>query len=166
MEMLATILIILTVLIFVILTTTVLTTYSDYPSYRMTYEFLKNKRYLRHRSFDGQHYYTGNARREVIKFANGSIKLLNDGYIHSNSPLLWFNPYGIYYYYKLHKLFKRLQIMEPREEDRQRSPQGFYWREVTTEMANQIGETNGWHVPTRVVVQQKPKEFKFLTKNQ
>ena len=146
---------------------TIMVSYEDFPYYKKTYDFLKNKEYRSKRDWGGQITFIGESRKECIGFEDGSIKRFNDGYIHSGSPVTIFNPYAIYYQRKINKQIKHIRAMEPREEDRQAAPQGFYWREVTTEMAQQtLSQRLQWDVPTRRNTQQKPKDFKFLTKNQ
>lgn len=153
--------------IMVMFITTIAIAYEDFPYYKKTYNFLYKGEYISIRDWGGQITFIGNLRKECIGFEDGSIKLINDGYIHSGTPMTLFNPYALYYKRKINKVIKQIRIMETREEDRQAAPQGFYWREVTTEMAQQtLSQRLQWDVSTRRNTQQKPKDFKFLTKNQ
>ena len=75
----------------------------NYKSYRETYKALLDGEYVKENQFGDQTYFkkaVGSSHKEIIKFANGSIKLLNNDYLHADSFITWFSPYSLYYQYK------------------------------------------------------------------
>jgi hypothetical protein len=151
---------------------TIMVSYEDFPYYKKTYDFLKNKEYRSKRDWGGQITFIGESRKECIGFEDGSIKLINDGYIHSGSPVTIFNPYAIYYQRKINKLIKHIRTMEPREDENREEYRSYAMRNIYREMRETgirhqeaLSERLGWHT-TRTVIhtEQKPKEFKFFSK--
>jgi hypothetical protein len=149
--------------IVVMFITTIAIAYEDFPYYKKTYNFLYKGEYISIRDWGGQITFIGNSRKECIGFEDGSIKLINDGYIHSGTPMTLFNPYALYYKRKINKVIKQIRIMETRDE--QFNEHRERYRSYVSDQA--LSERLGWHVPTRTITysEQKPKEFKFFSKN-
>jgi len=160
--------------IVVMFITTMAISYEDFPYYKKTYNFLYKGEYISIRDWGGQITFIGNSRKECIGFEDKSIKLINDGYIHSSSPVTLFNPYALYYKRKINKLIKQIRAMEPREDENREEYRSYAMRSIYREMRETgiqqdqaLSERLGWHVTTRTYTysEQKPKEFKFFSEN-
>lgn len=101
----------------------VLTFFTTYKYYRLTYQYLlsgnyifssENSMYIRF-SRPNQVNNTWSF-EEILYFKeDGTIKLV-DGYIHNNQ-LIWFDPYTLYWYFKIKKLIleqSRLNLIRVR----------------------------------------------------
>jgi hypothetical protein len=162
--------------IVVMFITTMAISYEDFPYYKKTYNFLYKGEYISIRDWGGQITFIGNSRKECIGFEDKSIKLINDGYIHSSSPVTLFNPYALYYKRKINKLIKQIRAMEPREDEqfnenteryRSYAMRSIYREMRETGIRNQeaLSERLGWHTTRIIETEQKPKEFKFFSEN-
>jgi hypothetical protein len=87
--------------------------------------------------------------------------------------MAFFNPYALYYKRKINKLIKYIRAMEPREDENREEYRSYAMRNIYREMRERgaqhhdaLSERMGWHTTRIIDVQQKPKEFKFLRKNQ
>lgn len=138
----------------------------NFKSYRETYAALETGNFTKD-AFGNQTYFKIQGfTRDVIRFSDGSIRLLNNDYLHVNSPVTWMSPYSLYYKYKFNKLFKKMETQEDygRLEERARVAYEQFRGLRDRDMREDAERGLQWHT-TRVVVNNKPKEFKFLTKN-
>lgn len=139
----------------------------NFKSYRETYAALETGNFTKNTLGDHTYFKIPGFTRDVIRFSNGSIKLLNNDYLHANSFVTWMSPYSLYYKYKFNKLFKNMETQEDysRLEERVRVAYEQFRGLRDRDMREDAERGFQWHT-TRVVVNNKPKEFKFLTKNQ
>jgi hypothetical protein len=148
----------------------IITLHGNFKSYRDTYNALASGEYPKTGGFGSQTYFKKpGALREIIRFGDGSVRLLNNDYLHTKSFVTWMSPYSLYYAYKFKKLFKKMETQE--QQDQHYSAVENMARNAYEQFRNLRSEdierdqSTGWHV-TRTVESNRPKEFKFLTRNQ
>lgn len=138
----------------------------NFKSYRETYAALETGNFIKDALGDITYFKIPGFTRDVIRFPNGSIKLLNNDYLHANSFVTWMSPYSLYYKYKFNKLFKKMETQEDygRLEERARVAYEQFRGLRDRDIQEDAQARSGWHV-TRRVESNRLKEFKFLTKN-